>query len=254
MRMDAPLPARGAVMTRVAVYCFSGSGHSRAVAGLLASELHAPLIDLPTAQIPADPDLRLVVVFPVYCQQVPAPVRTFLRALRAGVLIPVAVWGCVSHGDVLRDVRRMARIPVVAAAYIPVPHSYLPQTEQLVPLDRAALSRLSAAVLSAGAPAEVRLPRAFRNPFAGFFPAWRSRVSVRLERQGHCTRCGHCASVCPVGAMQDGIPNRRCIRCLRCVSACPCGALSVSYSPLLLRYLARTCAALRTPPAAEVYV
>lgn len=240
-------------MTRTAIYCFSGSGHSRAIAELLAAELQVPVLPLPAAQIPSDPKLRLVVVFPVYCQQVPAPVRSFLRALRMGALIPVAVWGCVSHGNVLREVRRMVQIPVIAAAYIPAPHSYLPQTDRLVPPDRGALSRLSAAVLREGPPAEVPLPHAFRNPFAGFFPAWRSRISVRIHRHG-CTGCGFCAAVCPVGAMKNGVPGRRCIRCLRCVRSCPVGALSVSCSPLLRGYLTSSCSALRAvQPKAEVY-
>jgi ferredoxin len=56
-------------------------------------------------------------------------------------------------------------------------------------------------------------------------------IRPHLEK-GQCDRCGRCATVCPVGAIQveeKRIIPARCmrVRCLRCVSACPRGAIRV---------------------------
>lgn len=246
----------------VRLFCFSGGGHSRAAADILAEELNVPVTDITTpagrAALPpvAVPTVS-VVVFPVYCQRMPQPVRTFLRSLREGSVVPVAVWGCVSHGDVLRQAQRAARIPTVAAAYIPAGHSYLPTADGMNLPDRSALARLAAAVrtLAQSNPqSSIRLPRAPRNPLSDLFPGWRSRLSVRLTSRADCDVCGICTAACPVSAMHNGSPDSRCIRCLRCVSVCPRHALSFSCSRLLIRYLVRhTKAAGGCVPEAELF-
>ena len=246
----------------VRLFCFSGGGHSRAAADILAKNLNIPVTDITApaervTQPPAIAPTISVIVFPVYCQRMPRPVRTFLRNLSEGYVVPVAVWGCVSHGDVLRQAQRAARVPTVAAAYIPAGHSYLPATDDENLPDRSALARLATAVrtLAQSPPrSSVCLPRAPRNPLADLFPGWRSRLSVRLTRGADCSHCGICTAACPASAMHDGIPDNHCIRCLHCVSVCPRHALSFSCSHLLIRYLVRhTGAAERRVPKAELF-
>ena len=49
------------------------------------------------------------------------------------------------------------------------------------------------------------------------------RYAVDAE---HCTRCGACARVCPMGVKLPQQPNSaECIRCGRCLKACPTGAI-----------------------------
>lgn len=245
----------------IRLFCFSGSGHSRTAADFLAEELNVPVTDItaPAARAAFSPVISptvSVVVFPVYCQRIPQPVRTFLRSLREGTVVPVAVWGCVSHGDVLRQAQRITRIPTVAAAYIPTGHSYLPPAVGEDMPDRAALSRLAATVrtLAGGTPPPIRLPRAARNPLSDLLPGLRSRLSVKLTRGTSCNHCGICTAACPVSAMHDGIPDHHCIRCLRCAAVCPQHTLSFSCSNLLVRYLVRhTEAAGEHVPQAELF-
>ena len=64
------------------VYCFSGSGHSYAIAEYFARELQVPVvnIDRRLAESHYQADLA-VVIFPVYCQNIPAVVRDFFSKL-----------------------------------------------------------------------------------------------------------------------------------------------------------------------------
>ena len=213
-----------------AIYCFSGSGHSRAVANALASALGEPVTEITAAPPIASADTA-VVVFPVYCQNVPPPVRQFLRALPAGKVALVATYGGISYGNVLWEASRLLRGVTIAAAAIPTGHTYLGGAPEFDPaslqtvLDQLRESR------------PVVLKKERKHLFANFFPAWRSRMGVRLTRNANCTSCGHCQAVCPMGAISgDGI-NRKCIRCLRCVSECPRSALDVRIRPVLMRYL-----------------
>ncbi|MEM4187617.1 MAG: 4Fe-4S binding protein [Candidatus Hadarchaeum sp.] len=49
--------------------------------------------------------------------------------------------------------------------------------------------------------------------------------------QNLCVRCGGCAGVCPLDAIEatDGVvgPNQRCTDCGICARACPMGAIRV---------------------------
>lgn len=105
------------------VYCFSGSGHSRAVAAFLAEKLGAAVQDAEGAELSSA--APCAVVFPVYCQGVPAPVKAFFAALRAEQVALVAVHGGVSYGRALYEAKRMVRGRVVAGAYVRTGHTYL---------------------------------------------------------------------------------------------------------------------------------
>lgn len=59
-------------------------------------------------------------------------------------------------------------------------------------------------------------------------------------REG-CTGCGHCASLCPAGAIaicsgKAVIDRRKCVRCFCCQEFCPSGAMQVQ-RPLLARLI-----------------
>lgn len=213
------------------VYCFSGSGHSRVLAEHLADRLHTSVIPI-TADTKAEADLALV-VFPVYCQNLPPLVKLFLRDLDAKHAVLIATYGKISHGNVLREASRITRAQVIAGAYIPTGHSFLGQGAGFD------ANELDAILDRVAAPQPAQIPRCGKNPFASFAPAWRSRVGLRLDKTEACNACGLCTRACPVGAMQNGTPDRRCIRCLRCVHICPQKALRTRMHPLLSSYLRR---------------
>lgn len=215
-----------------AVYFFSGSGHSRAVAEVLARELDYDLIEI-TNSTPVPSEGNAVIVFPVYCQNIPTPIIPFLKALRTKNIALVATYGGISHGNVLFEAARMLKPTVTASAYIKTGHTYLGEPAEF---DLSALIEVIEKI-KLGQPNEVKRSR--QNPFADFLPGWRSRVGVKIKRLDTCTSCGKCTERCPMKAIKNGIPNNKCIRCLRCVSECPNNALAFSLTSIMKYYLNR---------------
>lgn len=203
-------------MTRV--YYFSGSGHSKAVADCLADRLETEAAELTAYK--GEFVAVAVVVFPVYCQNLPPMVRSFLSALQADYTALIATYGGFSPGNVLRDGAKLTSATVIAGACIPTGHSFLGEEAAF---DTEALEPLSERIRS---PKEAVLPRLTKNPFSDLFPAWRSRTGLKIRKNESCTACGVCTKLCPMAAIKEGIPSRKCIRCLRCVSVCPQKALS----------------------------
>lgn len=212
-------------MTRV--YFFSGSGHSRAVAEYAAGLLGVRAERITGEKSPGDARCA-VVVFPVYCQNVPAPVKAFLPSVRAEFSAVIATYGGISPGNVLADCAGLLRCPLTAAACVPTGHSLLGEG---VNIDKDAIGKVAQKVCS---PSPVSVPKMKKSLFADFFPALRSRIGTKIEKSPSCDGCGICVSVCPVGG-----ERRRCIRCLRCVRECPKDALQVRNSRALIRYLDR---------------
>ena len=217
-----------------AVYFFSGSGHSRAVAEYIAREFnteHIEITDLTPA--PAENIETAVIVFPVYCQNIPAPIITFLKYISTPKVALIATYGGISYGNVLFETARMIEPTVTASAYIKTGHTYLGEPAEF---DKSSLIE-AIEKIKLGLPSDVK--RSHKNPFASFFPAWRSRVGVRIKRLGTCTSCGQCAERCPMKAIKNGIPDNKCIRCLRCVNECPNHALEFSLTSIMKYYLSR---------------
>lgn len=214
------------------VFYFSGSGHSKAIAGYFARELSWDMIEIGTG-LPADCTGTAVIVFPVYCQNIPAPVKRFLKTFRPERAVLIAAYGRVSPGNILYEAKRLLRSPVIAGACIPTGHTFLQKDYSF---DADALRPIFGRI---AAPQNAVIPKLRKDLFADLLPAWRSRVSVRIVRNDNCIRCGLCRKNCPMNAITDGKPDRRCIRCLRCVTECPQNALRSENSRLLARYLAK---------------
>lgn len=211
------------------VYYFSGAGHSAALARWLGERLDAPVKTMEEAPEPkAD---TAVIVFPVYCQKLPPPVRSWLKGLFAARVALFAVYGGYGIGNVLYDAARLAGGQVIAAAGVPEGHSFLGEPA------RAEYSPLEPVVARVLHPKQTIVERLRRNPLAHFFPAWRSRLGLSIRRTDACRRCGKCERACPMQAKIGKKPSRRCIRCMRCVVGCPQSALKFSLRPLTRRYL-----------------
>lgn len=227
------------------VFCFSGSGHSLSVAEYIAKALagNIHLIDSEALVSTASFETAIV-VFPVYCQTIPPPVKRFLKNMQAKNLVLVATYGKISCGNVLQEAKKLASGKVIAGACVPTGHAFLKETAAF---DEAALQPIFKRLTE---PCEAKIPRRRKNIFAGFLPAWRSRISVKIMRADNCRLCDLCGDHCPMKAIQNGVTNRKCIRCLRCVTNCPQKALSFKNSRILERYLAKT----RTEKVAEIYL
>lgn len=212
------------------IYCFSGSGHSLAIANALSQMLECDITEIGSDEVSSKENIA-VVVFPVYCQNIPAPVKPFLKTLRAKYIVLIAAYGRISYGNVLYEAQKLVHDEIIAGACIPIGHTFLDgdcifDKKYLLPIaDRIKM------------PQKVHIPKTHKNPLANIFPALRSRASVKLVKTTRCNNCGLCEKLCPMGAIQNGRIRLECIRCLRCVRNCPQKALQYKNSWMLEKYL-----------------
>ena len=214
-----------------AVVYYSNTNQSKRIAEYFSAKLNFPIFTLNS--LPNATFERIVLVFPVHCQNAPNVVRQFLSRLKADNLALIATYGRMNYGNVLNEIQRKFKLKIVAGAYIPTKHSYLNENE----FNDFELLEPIFAKLSSPIPSTVSIPKAFKNPFSDFFPTLRSRLGVKIKRNSSCNGCGICAKNCPLQAIQNGKTNKRCIRCLRCVEECPKRALSFRLSLPMRLYL-----------------
>lgn len=200
-----------------AVVYYSNTGQSKRVAEYFADKTSFELCDIiGLSECVFD---TVILVFPVHCQNVPDCIKHFLKRLQVKNLAVIATYGRMCYGNVLNYIQRRYDHNIVAAAYVPTKHSYLDESgfdvfDKLTPI----IDKLNNST-------RVKIPKTYKNPLSDFCKGWRSRVGVKLYKDGRCDNCGACNSVCVNNAIKNGKPNRRCIRCLKCVERCPKGAL-----------------------------
>ena len=216
-----------------ALFCFSGSGHSLAVANALGQVLGCDVTEIGQNKETAPIAETAVVVFPVYCQNIPSPVKSFLKALRAKYIALIATYGKISCGNVLYEAQRLVQGDVIAGAYIPTGHTFL---DGRCEFDQQFLLPIAQRICS---PQKAQIPKTRKNPLSDFFPGLRSRIGVKIIREVSCNSCGLCDTMCPTGAIRKGHIHSGCIRCLRCVTHCPQNALQYKNSWVLEQYLKR---------------
>ena len=213
------------------IYCFSGSGHSLAVSKVLSEMLACEIVEIGFNSKELSKDHIAVVVFPVYCQNIPSPVKIFLKKMCAKHIVLIATYGKISYGNVLYEAQQIVRGEIIAGAYIPMGHTFLDEdyifdTNFLLPI----VDRINA-------PQKANISKTRKNPLSNIFPSLRSRIIVKLTKTDHCNNCGICEAVCPVRATQNHRIHLECIRCMRCVTNCPQKALQYQNSWILKKYL-----------------
>jgi len=217
------------------IFCFSGSGHSFAVAKALSGMTGCEIREITCENEKTVQEEIAVVVFPVYCQNIPSAVRSFLRRLIAKYIVLIAVYGKISYGNVLYEAQSLARGEIIAGAYIPIGHTFLRGDNSFCE------DALLPVVKRISSPKRVCIPRTRKNPLASILPAFRSRIGVKVWKNHHCNNCGLCEKNCPAGAICKGMINSKCIRCLRCAANCPQNALQHKNIWILNKYLERYC-------------
>ena len=140
------------------IYCFSGSGHSFAVAKALSDMLDCKVAWIGFKNEIISKDDTAVVVFPVYCQNIPKPVKSFLKTLFVQHIVLIATYGKISYGNVLYEAQKLVHGDIIAGAYIPIGHSFLDgdcsfDTEYLIPISE----RIKAAK-------KIHIPKTHKNP------------------------------------------------------------------------------------------
>lgn len=90
------------------IYCFSGSGHSLAVSRILSQILECEIIMINNVNHTSNSDTA-VIVFPVYCQNIPDPVKKFMARLKSKHIALIATYGKISYGNVLYELSRFCK-------------------------------------------------------------------------------------------------------------------------------------------------
>ncbi|MGN0508888.1 MAG: 4Fe-4S binding protein [Ruminococcus sp.] len=216
----------------IRIFYFSGTGHSKAVADYFADSLKAEIFDIEQDITinGAESDISII-VFPVYCGNIPKPVKSVLQKINSKYFVLIATYGRISTGNVLWESSKLVKGKIIAAAYVPTGHTYL---DEPAGFDSEILKSVLKQIEH---PKEVALKKERKGILPHIFPNLRSRLGVKILRTNDCIKCTMCEKNCPMQAISDGKTDKKCIRCLRCAKNCPRNALKVSYNPLLKKYL-----------------
>lgn len=252
---------------------FSPAGTTRKVAEAIEVFLRdrgqtVRLLDLARRQNPVAPFVSdsqpfcLWLGSPVYCDHAVPLVEDFVCSLPPadGFAVPFVTWGAVTSGLALPEMAACLReqgFAVLGAAKVMAEHSSLWQSsqplaagrpnagdlnriEELVESVLAKIAHGGTDILSAERldylPAALKAQSAAKS-LAGI-KAMQPPFSVNVQL---CTRCGHCAEVCPVAAIRlDPFPviDTSCILCRQCTRHCPVGAYPYDGAAVETRLLA----------------
>lgn len=239
------------------VVCFSPTGTSRAVAGAIARGLDPGPVEWTdltppqarTGPFQASKDDLLVVAVPVYMGRVPALLGSWFRrmAARNTPTVCVVVYGNRAFDDALlelRDILTGRGCRVISCAAFIGEHSFSDSETPIAPgrPDAADLElaevfgrRIRAAVESlpwVNEMPEIHLPG--NRPYGGATELWSLDF---IDVGDHCTECGVCAEVCPMGAIDPAdcrhIDEDLCITCCACIKDCPEGARTMKAGPVM---------------------
>ncbi|MBE6899277.1 MAG: hypothetical protein E7479_01235 [Ruminococcaceae bacterium] len=211
------------------IFYFSGSGKSRRFAEFLGKKLDFPISDFTET---TDFFVKTaIIVFPVYCQNLPDPVICFLKKLKAENIAFAAVYGRKSYGNVIEDAVKISSGNFIGGICVPCGHSFLSEPddfdfESVLPF----IERIKN-------PESAKTEHCPKDFYADLIPAKRTRIGVKIKRNGNCKNCGKCTENCPMGAIENGIIGKNCIRCLRCATECPENALEFKTLWFLKAYL-----------------
>lgn len=212
-----------------AVLYYTNTNQSKDIAEFFGNRTGYPLLDI--CKLKEYSYRNAVLVFPVYCQNLPQPVKEILKSLTVEYLTVIAVYGRMCYGNVLQEVQKKYSHKIIAAAYVPTKHTYLCEKPFC---DYNSLEIIIEKIFN---PAEILIPKSYKNPLANLFKGIRSRVGVKIVKNNLCNNCGICEMNCHYKAIKNGKVNGNCIRCLRCVADCPNKALDFSLRLPLRLYL-----------------
>ena len=211
------------------IFYFSGSGKTKHLAEFFEKELGIDAENIiETKDFSAE---TAVVLFPVYCQNLPDPIKDFLPKLDAKKVAFAATYGRKSYGNVIEDAAKLTKAEFIGGVCVPCGHSFLSEPDDF---DFGSLAPFLERIKN---PQKASVKSSHKDFYADFVPARRTRIGVKIRNNENCTNCGICTENCPMGAIENGIIGKNCIRCLRCVTDCPENALKFKTLWFMKAYL-----------------
>ncbi len=180
-------------------------------------------------------DSLCIVAVPVYGGRVPEPAVNRLHNIygnNANALL-VAVYGNRAIDDCLielKDILTEQGFKCRAAISAVAEHSMFPQFGNGRPNNNDKSELIKYAKQIKKSLEEDTLPKSVNVP--GKHPYIKTpNLSLKIEVNKNCIKCGKCAKECPVSAIPFDNPNctdrKKCITCMRCISICPQKARSL---------------------------
>ncbi|WP_302558076.1 4Fe-4S binding protein [Holdemania filiformis] len=218
---------------RLVTMKFSASQTTAKVVDQLCTGLGLPRRDLNLNEgASLGPQDCLIAAFPVFSGRLPAFFKAWMDQIqgRDTPAVAVVVYGNRAYEDALlelSDALETGGFTVVGAATVVAQHSIFPAVANGRPdaADAAGIASFAQALLEKGLDAT----HPMTSPVPGQRP-YRKITALPLKPQtnSRCLRCGRCAAVCPVQAIDPAQPRltdkTRCVSCTACIQVCPVGA------------------------------
>ena len=244
---------------QVQIAYFTGTGTTRRAAQIFAQKLTGQEISNCTYEIHRRKPYQyqsfdlLVLLYPVYAMNAPAPVYDFIQTLPEGrgtkaVVISVSGGGEISPNTAsrLHCIRHLQKrgYYVVYEQMLVMPSNCLEETPKELNglLLKALPAKIDCIVQDLVNGVKRRTNPAPLDRFVSFLGE-AEKIGAKafgrhIEADYSCNGCGLCAKTCPTGniRMRDGHPryNKKCTLCLKCIYDCPKQALKPKYGKFFL--------------------
>jgi len=233
---------------------FSGTGNSKYVAELFASEMNAAChsieesVDFGLMISESD---RIAFCYPVYMSRVPRIMREFVSrhlGVLKGKKVIIFCTQLILSGDGARSFAALFPNNYVEVIY--AEHFFMPNNVNNVPIlpmpsEKTIASCINSAKRKmAKVCADIRqgkvkkrgfnpLSRLLGLPQGVFMSKTEQLANKSIRVDADCTVCGLCVKICPTNnlAVNEGkiIHNHNCTMCYRCINKCPKMAISVLF-------------------------